>query len=138
MSDGSGPKNTDLGWARDGPGLKPFHESCAWALDKPLNSLIKMLRLLGPFPKVGLGLFQVQKSGIKQVQVHFFFNFWVLSRSLCLRRCSPEKFCAKQMVYGGVVKKSKWFTWRVGKKSMMIHMGGRGSKKYPKNDPHGL
>ena len=58
MSDGSGPKNTDLGWARDGPGLKPFHESCARALDKPLNSLIKMLRLLGPFPKVGLGLFQ--------------------------------------------------------------------------------
>ena len=57
-SDGSGPKNTDLGWAGDGPGLKPFHESCARALDKPLNSLIKMLRLLGPFPKVGLGLFQ--------------------------------------------------------------------------------
>ena len=104
MSDGSGPKNTDLGWARDGPGLKPFHESCAWALDKPLNSLIKMLRLLGPFPKVGLGLFQVQKSGIKQVQVHFFFNFWVLSRSLCLRRCSPEKFCAKQMVLKNVIR----------------------------------
>ena len=104
MSDGSGPKNTDLGWARDGPGLKPFHESCARALDKPLNSLIKMLRLLGPFPKVGLGLFQVQKSGIKQVQVHFFFNFWVLSRSLCLRRCSPEKFCAKQMVLKNVIR----------------------------------
>ena len=104
MSDGSGPKNTDLGWARDGPGLKPFHESCAWALYKPLNSLIKMLRLLGPFPKVGLGLFQVQKSGIKQVQVHFFFNFWVLSRSLCLRRCSPEKFCAKQMVLKNVIR----------------------------------
>ena len=104
MSDGSGPKNTDLGWARDGPGLKPFHESCARALDKPLNSLIKMLRLLGPFPKVGLGLFQVQKSGIKQVQVHFFFNFWFLSRSLCLRRCSPEKFFAKQMVLKNVIR----------------------------------
>ena len=35
-------------------------------------------------------------------------------------------------------KKSTWFTWGVCKKSMMIHIGGGGSQKYPKNDPHGL
>ena len=40
--------------ARAGPRLKPFHEFQAQALDRPLNLLYKMLRFLGPFPKVRL------------------------------------------------------------------------------------
>ena len=50
--DGTGPGFERR--ARAGPRLKPFHEFQAQALDRPLNLLNKMLRFLGPFPKVGL------------------------------------------------------------------------------------
>ena len=57
FSDGLDPKCrcTGLGMAQTGPGLEPFHEF--WDSDLPLNVQNKMLRFLGPFPKVGLGSF---------------------------------------------------------------------------------
>ena len=49
-----------MGWvlkvrAHAGPWLDPFPKSQAWAFEGTSNVLIKMLRFLGPSPKVKLG-----------------------------------------------------------------------------------